>query len=62
MSTSDPAQRYEACPLCEGDFANIVTEASGEHHEVRESAEACRYQESGSSLRLVFIHMEGSDD
>ena len=62
MSTSDPGQRYDVCPLCEDDYDNVVSEASSQRHEVRDSAEACRYQEAKSSFRLIFVHMGEDDD
>jgi len=59
---SNPAAEYDECPVCEQEYDNILREGTGQHHEPRDSAEACRYQEARSAFRLVFVHLEGSDE
>jgi len=62
MSTSDLAEQYEECPVCEDDFENVLSEGTNQLHEVRDSGEMCKYQPATSSFRHVFVHLEGSDD
>ena len=62
MSTSDLAEQYDDCPVCECDYQNILSEGSDQLHEVRDSGEMCKYQPPTSSFRHVFVHMEADDD
>lgn len=59
---SDPFQNYDECPVCEQDFDNLLREGTGQNHEPRASAEACRYQEARSAFRLVFVHLEDGNE
>jgi len=62
MSTSDLARQYDECPVCEGDFDNVLQEGTSQVHEVRDSGEMCKFQPATSSFRHVFIHLGDSDD